>query len=105
MTSPTAKRKKNVAFAFPEKARLCLWRDKVRAAVVALLDRTHLRVGNAEYVKANGSFGLSTLLDRHVSFKGGSVKLRFRGKSGVTHERVISDARLARIVRNCRDLP
>lgn len=80
-------------------------RDKVLAAVVELLDRTHLRVGNAEYVKANKSFGLSTLLDRHVTFTRGKLKLRFRGKSGVNHERVISDARLARVVRHCRDLP
>lgn len=80
-------------------------REKVLAAVVALLDRTHLRVGNDEYAKANGSFGLSTLLDRHAAFAGTSVTLKFRGKSGVTHERVVSDARLARIVRACRDLP
>jgi DNA topoisomerase-1 len=80
-------------------------RDKVLAAVVKLLDRTHLRVGNAEYVKANGSFGLSTLLDRHVTFTGTKLRLRFRGKSGVRHERVISDGALARVVRACRDLP
>jgi DNA topoisomerase-1 len=80
-------------------------RDKVLAAVVELLDRTHLRVGNAEYVKLNGSYGLSTLLDRHVSFTRRALKIRFRGKSGVKHERLIPDARLARIVRNCRDLP
>jgi DNA topoisomerase I len=82
-----------------------LRRDKVLAAVVELLDLTHLRIGNAEYAKANKSFGLSTLLDRHVTFSRGAVKLKFRGKSGVVHERVISDARLARIVRQCRDLP
>ena len=82
-----------------------LTRDKVLAAVVKLLDHTHLRVGNAEYVKANKSFGLSTLLDRHVTFTGRSMRIKFRGKSGVRHERVISDARLARIVRQCRDLP
>jgi len=80
-------------------------RDKVLAAVVTLLDRTHLRVGNAEYVKANGSFGLSTLLDRHVTFTGESMRVKFRGKSGVPHERVISDATLTRIVQHCRDLP
>jgi DNA topoisomerase-1 len=80
-------------------------RDKVLAAVVKLLDRTHLRIGNAEYARANGSFGLSTLLDRHARFTGSTVKLRFRGKSGVRHERVVSDATLARIVRRCRDLP
>ena len=80
-------------------------RDKVLAAVVKLLDQTHLRVGNAEYAKANKSFGLSTLLDKHVTFTGGSVRIRFRGKSGVHHDRVVPDARLARIVRQCRDLP
>jgi DNA topoisomerase I len=82
-----------------------LRREKVLAAVVQLLDRAHLRVGNAEYAKANKSFGLSTLLDRHVTFTRGTVRFKFRGKSGVSHDRVISDARLARIVRQCRDLP
>ena len=80
-------------------------KEKVLAAVVALLDRTHLRVGNEEYARANKSFGLSTLLDRHVTFTAGTVALNFRGKSGVQHRRVVSDARLARIVRACRDLP
>jgi DNA topoisomerase-1 len=86
-------------------ARRGLPRDKVLAAVVKLLDRTHLRVGNAEYAKANGSFGLSTLLDRHATFTGAKLRLRFRGKSGVKHERVVSDRALARVVRACRDLP
>lgn len=80
-------------------------KNKVLAAVVKLLDRTHLRVGNAEYVKANKSFGLSTLCDRHVSFTGGSVRVKFRGKSGVSHDRKVSDKALARVVRSCRDLP
>jgi DNA topoisomerase I len=82
-----------------------LRRDKVLAAVVQLLDRAHLRVGNAEYARDNKSFGLSTLLDRHVQFTRGTAKLKFRGKSGVRHERVISDKRLALVVRRCRALP
>ena len=80
-------------------------REKVLAAVVKLLDRMHLRVGNAEYARANQSFGLSTLLDRHASFAGGTLRLRFRGKSGVWHDRAVSDRALARVVRSCRDLP
>jgi DNA topoisomerase I len=80
-------------------------REKVLAAVVSLLDRTRLRVGNAEYAKTNKSFGLSTLLDRHASFADGELRLRFRGKSGVWHERTVSDRKLAKIVRACRDLP
>jgi DNA topoisomerase-1 len=86
-------------------ARRGLPREKVLAAVVKLLDRTHLRVGNAEYVRANKSFGLSTLLDRHVSFAGGTLRVRFRGKSGVWHDREVDDPALARVVRRCRDLP
>jgi DNA topoisomerase-1 len=86
-------------------ARRGLPREKVLAAVVKLLDQTHLRVGNAEYVRTNNSFGLSTLLDHHVSFGGGEMRVGFRGKGGVWHERTVTDRRLARVVRGCRDLP
>lgn len=86
-------------------ARPGLPREKVLAAVVHLLDRTHLRVGNPEYARTNGTFGLSTLKDRHVTFDGGRLRVRFKGKSGVWHDRTVGDARLARVVRRCRDLP
>ncbi|MBX9585478.1 MAG: DNA topoisomerase IB [Gemmataceae bacterium] len=86
-------------------ARPGLPREKVLAAVVALLDRTHLRVGNPEYARTNGTFGLSTLKDRHVTFAGGALRVRFKGKSGVWHDRTVGDARLAKVVRRCRDLP
>jgi DNA topoisomerase I len=80
-------------------------REKVLAAVVKLLDDTHLRVGNAEYARSNKSFGLSTLLDRHVQPTAGGLTMKFRGKSGVWHERKVTDRRLAKVVRRCRDLP
>jgi DNA topoisomerase I len=80
-------------------------RDKVLAAVVRLLDRTHLRVGNAEYRRTNNSFGLSTLLDRHVSFSSRGLHLKFNGKSGIAHERIVTDRKLAAVVRRCRDVP
>jgi DNA topoisomerase-1 len=80
-------------------------REKVLAAVVRLLDRTHLRVGNEEYVRANQSYGLSTLRDRHATFHGDRLTLRFRGKSGVWHDRTVSDRALTKLVRRCRDLP
>ena len=80
-------------------------REKVLAAVARLLDRTHLRIGNAEYARSNQSFGLSTLRDRHVRFAGDGLRLTFRGKSGVWHDRRVGDRRLAGIVRACRDLP
>ncbi len=80
-------------------------REKVVATVVALLERTLIRVGNEEYVKENASFGLTTLRDRHVRIEGGTVRFHFRGKSGQMHEISLEDKRLARIVRECRDLP
>ena len=61
-------------------------RDTVLAAVVRLLDREHIRVGNEEYAKDNKSFGATTLRSRHVRRKGGKLKMRFTGKHGIVHE-------------------
>ncbi len=81
-------------------------REKVLAVVVSLLDATRIRVGNAEYAKANGSYGLTTLRNRHVRFiRAGRLSFRFRGKGGAEHEVVVDDERLARIVRRCQQLP
>jgi len=81
-------------------------REKVLAAVVRLLDTTHARVGNQEYARENGSFGLATLCSRHVHYGGdGSLELRFRGKGGVPHAVAVDDPHLARIVRRCHELP
>ena len=81
-------------------------REKVLALVVKLLDATQVRVGNAEYARTNGSFGLTTLRDRHARFPGrGRALLRFRGKGGTEHDVLIDDARLAKLVRRCQELP
>jgi DNA topoisomerase-1 len=80
-------------------------RRKVLATVVRLLETTLIRVGNSEYARANRSYGLTTLRDRHVSISGGSLRFSFRGKSGVRHAIDLADPRLARVVKRCRDLP
>src|SRR3984957_16388659 len=81
-------------------------REKVLAAVVALLDATRARIGNAEYARDNKSFGLTTLRNRHVTFvRDGRALLNFRGKGGVQHEIPIDDKRIVRIVQHCQDLP
>jgi DNA topoisomerase IB len=80
-------------------------RDKVLATVVALLAQTLIRVGNQEYARTNGSFGLTTLRNRHLARSNGRMGFRFRGKSGKEHQVPIGDARLARIVRRCQQLP
>ena len=78
---------------------------KVLAAIVALLEKTMMRVGNEEYAKGNNSFGLTTLRDRHAKVKGGHVVFDFRGKHGIEHHIDLSDRRLAKVVERCRDLP
>jgi DNA topoisomerase-1 len=80
-------------------------RDKVLATVVQLLEKSLIRVGNEEYARQNQSFGLTTLKDRHVDIRGAKVRFEFRGKSGVRHAIDVNDRRLARIVKQCRDLP
>jgi DNA topoisomerase-1 len=86
-------------------ARPGLPREKVLATIVQLLEKSLIRVGNEEYAKENGSFGLTTMKNRHVDVRGGTLRFEFRGKSGKKHRVGVSDRRLARIVRDCRDLP
>jgi DNA topoisomerase-1 len=85
--------------------RPALCREKVLATVVKLLERTCIRVGNAEYAKENESFGLTTLRNRHVQISGATLRFNFKGKSGRLHLVEITDRRLARIVRECQELP
>jgi DNA topoisomerase-1 len=80
-------------------------REKVLATVVRLLECTRIRVGNDEYTKANRSYGLTTLQDRHVEISGSNLRFEFRGKSGKAHKVSLSDRRLARIVQRCQALP
>ncbi len=80
-------------------------REKVLAAVVRLLETTLIRVGNEEYARTNKSFGLTTMRDRHARVGRKGVRFAFKGKSGVEHEIDLDDARLARVVGRCRDLP
>jgi DNA topoisomerase-1 len=77
----------------------------VLALVVRLLEATLIRVGNEEYARDNGSFGLSTLRSRHVADDGSGLRFTFKGKSGKEHEVPIRDRRLARLVRQLQELP
>ncbi|HET9625418.1 MAG TPA: hypothetical protein VFP84_28820 [Kofleriaceae bacterium] len=83
----------------------CLCKTKVVATVVALMERAQLRVGNEEYARQNGSYGATTLRGRHARIRGNTLELAYRGKSGVERRVQITDRRLARIVRKCRELP
>jgi DNA topoisomerase I len=80
-------------------------REKVLAVVIRLLELTLIRVGNDEYARLNRSFGLTTLRNRHATIEGTSVRFRFRGKAGRTHEVSLRDRRLASVIRRCQELP
>ena len=82
-----------------------LHHDRVLATVVRLLEVTLIRVGNEEYARKNGSFGLTTMRTRHVDVHASTIKFHFRGKSGVEHTVKVADRRLAKIVARCHDLP
>ncbi|HEY4326009.1 MAG TPA: DNA topoisomerase IB [Mucilaginibacter sp.] len=79
--------------------------DKVIALVVRLMELTSIRVGNESYKKLYGSFGLTTLLNRHVKIEGSAIKFEFRGKKGVFHKVALQSRKLARLVKQCRDIP
>jgi len=80
-------------------------REKVLACVVTLLDTTLIRVGNDEYARENRSFGLTTLRDRHVEVSSAAVRFAFKGKSGKVWNLQLKDRRLARVVKECQDVP
>ncbi|CAN5288078.1 DNA topoisomerase IB [soil metagenome] len=79
--------------------------EKVLSTVVSLMERTHIRVGNSFYEKLYGSFGLTTLKDKHVKITGTEIQFSFIGKKGVQHSIDIKSKRLANIVKKCRDIP
>ena len=80
-------------------------REKVLATAIALLEQTLIRVGNEDYVRQNGSFGLTTLRNRHVRVEGSELKFLFKGKSGKTWRLSVRNRRVAKIIRACQELP
>lgn len=82
-----------------------LTKRKVLAAAVSIMADTGIRVGNNEYEKLYGSFGLTTLKDGHAQITADSVRFQFKGKKGVYQDVSLSSKKLARIVKQCRDLP
>ena len=82
-----------------------LHREKVMATVVRLLETTLIRVGNDDYAKQNGSYGLTTLQEEHVELQGAELRFHFNGKSGKTWRLNIRDRRVARVIKDCQSLP
>jgi len=79
--------------------------DKVVALVIRLMELTSIRVGNESYKKLYGSFGLTTLMNRHVKIEGSNLKFEFKGKKGVFHKVSLQSRKLANMVKKCREIP
>ncbi len=79
--------------------------QKVLATVISLMQHTYIRIGNSSYEKLYGSYGLTTMKDKHVDISGDRVRFSFRGKKGVQHDVSLKSRRLARAVKECRDIP
>jgi DNA topoisomerase-1 len=86
-------------------ARKNLDHDKVVALIVRLMELTSIRVGNESYKKLYGSFGLTTLMNRHVKIEGTNINFEFKGKKGVFHKVALHSRKLANLVKQCRDIP
>ena len=82
-----------------------LSQQKVLATVISLMERTYIRVGSNEYEKANGSYGLTTLKDKHVAITGNNMLFTFKGKKGIEHHISLKNKKLAQMVKQCRDIP
>jgi DNA topoisomerase-1 len=80
-------------------------REKVLATVVRLLETTLIRIGNDDYARENKSYGLTTLMNRHVKINGSEVRFRFTGKGGKQWSLQVRDRRIAKIVKACQELP
>jgi DNA topoisomerase-1 len=80
-------------------------KEKVLATVISLMQCTCIRIGNSAYEKLYGSFGLTTLKDKHVNIEGTKMSFSFKGKKGVMHNISLKSRRLARIVQQCKDIP
>jgi DNA topoisomerase-1 len=82
-----------------------LGHDKVIATVISLMERTYIRIGGEDYEKLYGSHGMTTLKDKHVDINGGNIRFSFTGKKGIVHEITLKNPRLAKVVKQCRDIP
>lgn len=82
-----------------------LCQEKVLALVISLMERTYIRIGNSGYEKLYGSYGLTTLKDKHVAVTGSNVLFSFKGKKGIDHKITLKNKRLAKTIQACRDIP
>ena len=81
-----------------------LTKKRVLAAVVRIIDKGSVRVGNQKYTEVHGSRGATTLAAEHVEVNGFHISLDFPGKSGKQREIAFSDAKTAEVISQCEEI-
>jgi DNA topoisomerase-1 len=79
--------------------------QKTIALVIKLMDKTCIRVGNQRYKVKHGSSGITTLDARCATVQGTKIRFMFTGKKGIKQDITLRDAQLARMVKQCKEMP
>ena len=69
-------------------------KDFLTALVVLTMLETSERVGNGTSAE-NGHFGVTGFRKKHVSVNGNNVTFKYKGKSGVDHDKSLNNSKLA----------
>jgi DNA topoisomerase-1 len=80
-------------------------REKVLAAMTRLMNAASFRVGDERYARKNTTYGIATLRRKHLSIEGDTLIFEYTGKWGQQQRKVVTDARLRRVVEECVELP
>ena len=80
-------------------------RQKVLACMTRMMNAAYFRVGEERYAKNNKTYGIATLRRKHLKIEGDTVIFEYTGKWGQEQRKAVTDARLRRVVEECRDLP
>jgi DNA topoisomerase IB len=75
-----------------------LTRERVLACAVRLLDLGFFRIGSEGYAERNESYGLASMLKRHVSVKRDELLFDYPAKSGQRRVQAIADPQAREIV-------
>jgi len=78
---------------------------KVLALIVCVMEKTFMRIGNNAYEKLYGSYGLTTLRDKHIKINGDTIIFSFIGKKGIAQNISLHNKRLSNLIMKCKDLP
>ncbi len=79
--------------------------DWTLAHAVALINRSWFRVGSEAYARGSRTYGVSTLLKRHVDVRGSRLRFTFRAKHRTLVRATLVDPELADAIKELVSLP